>query len=197
MKRIMYAVFVVLALLVGLTAEMYAAGTPAWTVITNTATLNYKDLGGTSFPAVVATVSITVAQETEAGRSVETLSAQAAIVASGLDEAEVDRLSAFGHGRIPGVVTALEIEQHLGRSPRPPLLRPGDGKPVARAALQQAKRAIVAGPGNPPVVVDETADLDRVLTPVVVHAGPFAQDADRACLGTRQRNPVRFENRLG
>ena len=63
MKRIMYAVFVVLALLVGLTAEMYAAGTPAWTVITNTATLNYKDLGGTSFPAVVATVSITVAQK--------------------------------------------------------------------------------------------------------------------------------------
>ena len=35
------------------------------------------------------------------------------------------------------------------------------GPGVARAAMQQAKRAIVAGPGNPPVVVDETADLDR------------------------------------
>ena len=35
------------------------------------------------------------------------------------------------------------------------------GPAVARAAMQQAKRAIVAGPGNPPVVVDETAELDR------------------------------------
>ena len=35
------------------------------------------------------------------------------------------------------------------------------GPAVARAAMKQAKRAIVAGPGNPPVVVDETADLDR------------------------------------
>ena len=31
------------------------------------------------------------------------------------------------------------------------------GPAVARAALQSKKRAIVAGPGNPPVVVDHTA----------------------------------------
>ena len=43
--------------------QVFAAGTPAGTVITNTATLTYKDLGGTSFPAVVATVTITVAQK--------------------------------------------------------------------------------------------------------------------------------------
>ena len=35
------------------------------------------------------------------------------------------------------------------------------GPAVARAALNSGKRAIVAGPGNPPVVVDETADLNR------------------------------------
>ncbi len=33
------------------------------------------------------------------------------------------------------------------------------GPAVARAALNSGKRAVVAGPGNPPVVVDETADL--------------------------------------
>lgn len=33
------------------------------------------------------------------------------------------------------------------------------GPMVAKAALNSGKRAIVAGPGNPPVVVDETADL--------------------------------------
>ena len=35
------------------------------------------------------------------------------------------------------------------------------GPAVARAALQSKKRAIVAGPGNPPVVVDQTACLDN------------------------------------
>jgi large repetitive protein len=43
--------------------QVFAAGTPAGTVITNTATLTYKDLGGTSFPAVTATITITVAQK--------------------------------------------------------------------------------------------------------------------------------------
>jgi aldehyde dehydrogenase len=41
------------------------------------------------------------------------------------------------------------------------------GPGVARAALQQPKRAIVAGPGNPPVVVDETADLDRAARSII------------------------------
>ena len=41
------------------------------------------------------------------------------------------------------------------------------GPGVARAAMQQAKRAIVAGPGNPPVVVDETADLDRAARSII------------------------------
>ena len=41
------------------------------------------------------------------------------------------------------------------------------GPAVARAAMQQPKRAIVAGPGNPPVVVDETADLDRAARAII------------------------------
>lgn len=41
------------------------------------------------------------------------------------------------------------------------------GPGVAKAAMQQAKRAIVAGPGNPPVVVDETADLDRAARSII------------------------------
>ncbi len=38
---------------------------------------------------------------------------------------------------------------------------------VARAAMKASKRAIVAGPGNPPVVVDETADLDRAARSII------------------------------
>ncbi len=41
------------------------------------------------------------------------------------------------------------------------------GPGVARAALNSGKRAIVAGPGNPPVVIDETADLDRAARSII------------------------------
>ena len=35
------------------------------------------------------------------------------------------------------------------------------GPGVVQEALQAGKRAVTAGPGNPPVVVDETADIDK------------------------------------
>jgi aldehyde dehydrogenase len=41
------------------------------------------------------------------------------------------------------------------------------GPAVGRAALRSPKRAIVAGPGNPPVVVDETADLDNAARSII------------------------------
>jgi aldehyde dehydrogenase len=54
---------------------------------------------------------------------------------------------------------------------------------VAKAALQQAKRAIVAGPGNPPVVVDETADLDRAARCIIQGA---AYDNNLLCIAEKQ-----------
>src|SRR5204863_5588745 len=53
----------------------------------------------------------------------------------------------------PTLETAEAIFNHRGI----PLLVVTGGPAVARAALKATKRAIVAGPGNPPVVVDETA----------------------------------------
>src|SRR5436305_7762687 len=44
------------------------------------------------------------------------------------------------------------------------------GPAVGRAALRSPKRAIVAGPGNPPVVVDETADLDNAARSIILGA---------------------------
>ena len=41
------------------------------------------------------------------------------------------------------------------------------GPAVARAALNSGKRAVVAGPGNPPVVVDETADLKNAAESII------------------------------
>jgi acyl-CoA reductase-like NAD-dependent aldehyde dehydrogenase len=41
------------------------------------------------------------------------------------------------------------------------------GAPVVRAAMQSGKRAVCAGPGNPPVVVDETADIEQAARDIV------------------------------
>jgi aldehyde dehydrogenase len=57
------------------------------------------------------------------------------------------------------------------------------GPAVGRAALRSAKRAIVAGPGNPPVVVDETADLDNAARSIVAGA---AYDNNLLCIGEKE-----------
>jgi aldehyde dehydrogenase len=57
----------------------------------------------------------------------------------------------------PTIGTAQEIMRH----PLVNLLTVTGGEAVVKAAMQSGKRAICAGPGNPPVVVDETADIDQ------------------------------------
>jgi aldehyde dehydrogenase len=57
------------------------------------------------------------------------------------------------------------------------------GPAVARAAMKSSKRAIVAGPGNPPVVVDETADLDRAAQAIIKGA---AYDNNLLCIGEKE-----------
>ncbi len=57
------------------------------------------------------------------------------------------------------------------------------GPAVGRAALRSPKRAIVAGPGNPPVVVDETADLDRAARSIITGA---AYDNNLLCIGEKE-----------
>jgi len=57
------------------------------------------------------------------------------------------------------------------------------GPAVARAAMQQMKRAVVAGPGNPPVVVDETADLDRAAR-CIIQGGAY--DNNLLCIAEKQ-----------
>jgi len=57
------------------------------------------------------------------------------------------------------------------------------GAALARAALRSPKRAIVAGPGNPPVVVDETADLDNAARCIVTGG---AYDNNLLCIGEKE-----------
>jgi aldehyde dehydrogenase len=57
------------------------------------------------------------------------------------------------------------------------------GAAVARAALNSGKRAVVAGPGNPPVVVDETADLDRAARCIIQGA---SYDNNLLCIAEKE-----------
>ncbi len=63
----------------------------------------------------------------------------------------------------PTIKTAAEIMAHKGIS----LLVVTGGEAVVRAAMQSGKRAICAGPGNPPVIVDETADIRHAATSII------------------------------
>jgi acyl-CoA reductase-like NAD-dependent aldehyde dehydrogenase len=75
-------------------------------------------------------------------------------------------------GGPPNVVTAMaeptiESAQELMRHPGVRLLVVTGGPHVVKAAMGSGKRAICAGPGNPPVVVDETADIDKAGRDIV------------------------------
>jgi len=79
----------------------------------------------------------------------------------------------------PTLESAAELFNHRGVK----LICVTGGPAVARAALQSSKRAIVAGPGNPPVVVDATADLDRAARSIIQGA---AYDNNLLCIGEKQ-----------
>lgn len=57
------------------------------------------------------------------------------------------------------------------------------GPAVGRAAMRSAKRAVVAGPGNPPVVVDETADLNNAAKSIIAGG---AYDNNLLCIGEKE-----------
>lgn len=61
----------------------------------------------------------------------------------------------------------IESAQALMRHPGVNLLVVTGGPGVVRAAMASGKRAICAGPGNPPVIVDETADLVRAARDII------------------------------
>ncbi|HLA83598.1 MAG TPA: aldehyde dehydrogenase family protein [Thermoguttaceae bacterium] len=77
----------------------------------------------------------------------------------------------------------LETANTLFSHPEVNLITVTGGPGVARAAMKQPKRAIVAGPGNPPVVVDETADLDRAARSIITGG---AYDNNLLCIGEKQ-----------
>jgi acyl-CoA reductase-like NAD-dependent aldehyde dehydrogenase len=78
-------------------------------------------------------------------------------------------------GGPPDLVTAIpeptvETAQALMHHPEVAVILVTGGPGVVREALKTDKRAVAAGPGNPPVVVDETANVDAAARDIVAGA---------------------------
>jgi aldehyde dehydrogenase len=79
----------------------------------------------------------------------------------------------------PTLESAAAIFAHRGVK----MLCVTGGPAVARAAMESRKKAVVAGPGNPPVVVDETACLETAAKSIVQGG---AYDNNLLCIGEKE-----------
>ncbi len=57
------------------------------------------------------------------------------------------------------------------------------GPGIVNAAMKSGKRAICAGPGNPPVLIDETADLRKAARDIIIGGG---YDNNLLCIGEKE-----------
>jgi len=81
------------------------------------------------------------------------------------------------------VKPTLQTFDAMCKHPDVKLLCVTGGPGVAAAAMKAGKRAICAGPGNPPVVVDETACPDRAARCIIQGAG---YDNNLLCIGEKE-----------
>jgi aldehyde dehydrogenase len=65
---------------------------------------------------------------------------------------------------------SIEAAQQLMKHPLVGLLVVTGGPAVVATAMKSGKRVVAAGPGNPPVLVDETADPDKAARDIVLSA---------------------------
>jgi len=77
----------------------------------------------------------------------------------------------------------IQNAEQMFRHPQVALLCVTGGPAVVNAAMKSGKRVIAAGPGNPPVVVDETADFDRAAVSVIAGA---SFDNNLLCIGEKE-----------
>jgi acyl-CoA reductase-like NAD-dependent aldehyde dehydrogenase len=79
----------------------------------------------------------------------------------------------------PSMATSNAIMKH----PRVRLLVVTGGPEVVKVAMNSGKKVIAAGPGNPPVVVDETADIPKAARDIVLGA---SLDNNIVCIAEKE-----------
>ncbi len=91
----------------------------------------------------------------------------------------------LGIDNLVSIITAPTIESanEMFRHPDIGLLAITGGPGVVKAGLGSGKRAICAGPGNPPVVVDSSADIDNAARCIVEGC---AYDNNLLCISEKE-----------
>jgi aldehyde dehydrogenase len=77
----------------------------------------------------------------------------------------------------------LESFEAICRNEQVKLLCVTGGPGIVKAAMKSGKRAVCAGPGNPPVLVDETADLRKAAESIILGGG---YDNNLLCIGEKE-----------
>ena len=77
----------------------------------------------------------------------------------------------------------IQNAERIFQHPDVALICATGGPAVVKAAMKFGKRVIAAGPGNPPVVVDETADLDAAAKAIIAGA---SFDNNLLCIGEKE-----------
>jgi len=77
----------------------------------------------------------------------------------------------------------IQNAERIFQHPDVALICATGGPAVVKAAMKFGKRVIAAGPGNPPVVVDETADLNAAAKAIIQGA---SFDNNLLCIGEKE-----------
>lgn len=109
--------------------------------------------------------------------------ARCAAMALRIMNREIAQATGIGNVITMAAEPSLRTAEEMFRNPGVALLCVTGGPAVVRAAMKHGKRVIAAGPGNPPVVVDETADLDAAATAIIAGA---SFDNNLLCIGEKE-----------
>ncbi len=96
---------------------------------------------------------------------------------------EIERELGVANVLTTTAAASIEAAEQIFHHPDVALLCVTGGAAVAKAAAMSGKRVIAGGPGNPPVVVDETADLDHAARSII-EGGSF--DNNLLCIGEKE-----------
>uniref|UniRef100_Q029G0 Aldehyde dehydrogenase n=1 Tax=Solibacter usitatus (strain Ellin6076) TaxID=234267 RepID=Q029G0_SOLUE len=111
--------------------------------------------------------------------------AGAKVAARGLQmfNREIQRELGVGNVLTMAREATLQNAEQIFQHPDVALLCVTGGPAVVKAAMKFGKRVIAAGPGNPPVVVDESADLDAAARAIIQGA---SFDNNLLCIGEKE-----------
>ena len=136
-----------------------------------------------SVPTMVSNAINVLAAGNTAIFSPHPAGAKVAAYALGIFNREIEREVGVRNVITTVAQASIQSAEEIFNHPDVALLCVTGGPAVVKAAAKSGKRVIAGGPGNPPVVVDETADLDHAAKCIIQGA---AFDNNLLCIGEKE-----------